>query len=314
MIRYADLAQNPRRFLALTGYRVDEFRALLSFFIVRFHAYVSTYTLTGEPRQHRSYCDYKNSSLPTMEDKLLFMLIYLKTMPLQETQGQHFGMRQSQANQWIHLLLPIVNHALADCGELPARRMDELNMNEDEPKLFFHDGTERAINRPKDPEEQKLYYSGKQKQHTVKNDILINETCKILFLTDTVEGKKHDKKLADEAGYRVPEGSVLLQDTGFQGFSLTGVVILQPKKKPKGSELSYIDKIINRLISSIRIRIEHAISGVKRYRIVKDTLRNWKTGFRDLVFETCCGLHNFRLNFRPWHYETPAYLDYLVKS
>jgi hypothetical protein len=230
MTRYADLAQDARRFLALTGYRVDAFRALLSFFIVRFHADVSTYTLTGEPRQHRSYSDYKNSSLPTMEDKLLFMLIYLKTMPLQETHGQLFGMRQSQANQWMHLLLPIVNQALADCGELPARRVEDLDTHEDETTLFFHDGTERAINRPKDPEEQKLYYSGKQKQHTLKNNVLINETCKILFVTDTVEGKKHDKKLADESGYCVPEGSVLLQDTGFQGFSLTGVTILQPKK------------------------------------------------------------------------------------
>ena len=61
----------------------------------------------------------------------------------------------------------------------------------------------------------------------------------------------------------------------------------------------------NRLISSIRIRVEHVISGVKRYRIVKDKLRNWKKGFSDFVMETCCGLHNFRLNFRPWCYDTP---------
>jgi hypothetical protein len=249
-----------------------------------------------------------------MEDKLLFLLIYLKTMPLQETHGQLFGMRQSQVNPWMHLLVPIVNHALADCGELPARQMEALDMSEDQTKLFFHDGTERAINRPKDPQEQKLSYSGKQKQHTLKHNVLINDACTILFVTDTVAGKKHEKQLADEAGYRVPEGSVLLQDTGFQGFTLNGVVILQPNKKPKGSALSSIDNIINRLIASIRIRIEHAISGVKRYRMVKDTLRNWKTGFRDLVFETCWGLHNFRLHFRPWHYETPAYLDYLVKS
>lgn len=82
MTRYADLAQNPRRFLALTGYRVDAFRALRSFFIVRFHADVSTDTLTGKPRQHRRYSDDKHSSLPTMADTLLFMRIYLKTRPL----------------------------------------------------------------------------------------------------------------------------------------------------------------------------------------------------------------------------------------
>ena len=314
MLRYADLVPNSRRFLALTGYTVDEFRALLSFFIVRFQAYVTLYTLEGKPRQNRAYSDYQNGSLPTMADKLLFILSYLKTMNLQETHGQLFGLSQSQANQWIHRLLPMANQALADCGELPARHRDDLELDEDAAGLFFHDGTERAINRPLDPEDQTLYYSGKQKQHTVKNDVLIDETCKIRFLTETVQGKKHDKKLADEAGYRVPQGSVLAQDTGFQGFQLEGVAILQPKKKPRGGELSYFDKVRNRLISTLRVRIEHAINGVKRYRIVKDQLRNWKPGFRDLVFETCCGLHNFRLNFRPWHYKTVPYIDYLLKS
>src|SRR5688572_14000233 len=99
-------------------------------------------------------------------------------------------MQQSQANQWIHLLLPLVKQALADCGEIPARKKQNFHMDENEVGLFFHDGTERPINRPQDPEEQKLYYSGKQKKHTVKNDIVIDEPCKIRFLTDTVEGKK----------------------------------------------------------------------------------------------------------------------------
>jgi hypothetical protein len=80
------------------------------------------------------------------------------------------------------------------------------------------------------------------------------------------------------------------------------------------TELSYTDKVRNRLISGIRVRIEHAIGGVKRYRIVKDKLRNWKPGFRDLVFEICCGLHNFRLNFRPWYYKPITYLNCLLKS
>jgi len=80
------------------------------------------------------------------------------------------------------------------------------------------------------------------------------------------------------------------------------VTILQPKKKPRGAELTDEEKEHNRQISHIRIQVEHAIGGVKRYRIVKDRLRNWKQGFRDQVMETCCGLHNFRLNFRSWSY------------
>lgn len=314
MLHYVDLAQKPRQFLALTGYTLDEFRALLSFFIVRFQAYVSLFTLEGKPRQNRSYSTYKNSSLPTMEDKLLFILNYLKTHPLQESHAQSFGMQQSQANQWIQFLLPLVNQALSDCGALPARKPEDFNLDEDEAGLFFHDGTERPINRPQDPEEQERYYSGKQKRHTLKNDVVIDELCKIRFLSKTVEGKKNDKRLADESGYQLPNDSVLAQDAGFQGFHLEGVRILQPTKKPRGGELSYADKVRNRLISGIRVRVEHAIGGVKRYRIVKEKLRNWKPGFRDLVFETCCGLHNFRLNFRPWHYKPIAYLNCLLKS
>jgi hypothetical protein len=83
---------------------------------------------------------------------------------------------------------------------------------------------------------------------------------------------------------------------------LEGVTILQPKKKPRGGQLTAEEKEHNREIARVRIRVEHTIGGVKRYRIVKDQLRNWKQDFRDQVMETCCGLHNFRLNFRPWHY------------
>jgi hypothetical protein len=314
MLRYVDLVQKPKRFLALTGYTVDEFRALLSFFIVRFQAYVSLFTLEGKLRQNRTYSTYKNSSLPTMEDKLLFILNYMKTYPLQESHAQAYEMQQSQACQWIHFLLPLVKQSLADCAELSARKQEDFNLDDDEAGLFCHDGTERPINRPQDPEEQEHYYSGKKKQHAVKNDVVIDEPCKIRFLSDTVEGRRNDKRLADESDYRVPQGSVLVQDAGFQGFRLEGVAILQPEKKPRGGELCYADKVRNRLISGIRVRVEHAIGGVKRYRIVKDKGRNWKPGFRDLVFEICCGLHNFRLNFRPWRYKPITYLNCILKS
>jgi hypothetical protein len=133
--------------------------------------------------------------------------------------------------------------------------------------------------------------------------VLINEQCQIVLLTQTCEGKKHDKKVSDEVGFELPAGSCLYQDMGFQGFALEEVIIVQPKKKPKGKQLTQADQENNRQISSVRVRVEHAIGGVKRYRIVKDKIRNWKGDFRDQVMATCCGLHNFRLNFRPWHYD-----------
>ena len=171
---------------------------------------------------------------------------------------------------------------------------------------FFHDGTERPIQRPQAAEPQQAYYSGKKKQHTVKNLLIINDASKVVLLTASFEGRIHDKRIADSTGYDLlPKGSVLYQDTGFQGFCVPDITIIQPTKKPKGRALTVSEEAANRAISSIRIRVEHAIGGVKRYRIVKDKLRNWKNGFIDTVMETCCGLHNFRLNFRSWCYQTP---------
>ena len=131
---------------------------------------------------------------------------------------------------------------------------------------------------------------------------MINERCEICLLSPTCEGKASDISVAETTGYTLPPGSCLYQDKGFQGFFLSGVTIVQPKKKPCGGELTPPEQATNRQISSIRMRIEHAIGGVKRYRIVKDTIRLLKDGLRDAVMETCCGLHNFRLLYRPWHY------------
>ena len=97
--------------------------------------------------------------------------------------------------------------------------------------IFFHDGIECPIQRPKDVEAQKAYYSGKKKQHTVKNNILINADSKVVFLTLSYEGRIHDKRIADMAGYSPPPGSVLYQDTGFQSFTCPDVKIIQPQKQ-----------------------------------------------------------------------------------
>ena len=170
--------------------------------------------------------------------------------------------------------------------------------------FFFHDGTERPINRPSDPDEQAWYYSGKKRCHTLKNLLMIDIVCIIRFLSATYEGKWHDKSLADDNEYRLPPGSTLYQDMGFQGFRVQDVEIQQPTKKPRGGELTPEQKEENRRIASIKMRIEHAIGSVKRYRIVKEKMRLWREGVRDMVMETCCALHNFRLRYRPWSYSS----------
>lgn len=138
-----------------------------------------------------------------------------------------------------------------------------------------------------------------KKAHTDKNLVLVNlHSQKVVYLSATEVGKKHDKKLADEAAISYPPASTLGKDTGFQGYEPTDVVTWQPKKKPKAQVLSEIDKYLNRLLASARIVVEHSLAGVKRCRIVKDILRNTKLGFTDRVMEIACALHNLRVHFR----------------
>jgi DDE superfamily endonuclease len=133
----------------------------------------------------------------------------------------------------------------------------------------------------------------------VKNVLLINALV-ILFLSDTYEGSVHDKSIADATPYPLPDGSELIDDLGFLGYMLAGVQHTRPFKKPKGGELTAEQKAHNRTVAQRRIVAEHIISSVKRCRIVKDTIRVWKDGLRDMVMEVCCGLHNFRVRTTPW--------------
>ena len=275
-------------------------------FQTSFLKHIEAYTLEGKKRCKRHYVEYCNSPLRRIEDKLLFIVVYLRKATTQDIFGEVFKMSQPVANKWIHILHPCLNQALAAVGEMPARNVQELQLAPEKGQLFFQDGTERPIQRPKDPEIQAVFYSGKKKRYCIKNNVLVNRQAKITLLTPTCEGKKHDKKIADETSLALPEGSILAQDTGFQGYALANVTMIQPMKKPRGKELTPEQKESNRRISSLRIRVEHAIGGVKRYRIVKDQLRVRKDDFRDRVMETCCGLHNFRLNFRPWHYSSDS--------
>jgi hypothetical protein len=311
MSLYDDYVSDDVMFLALTGYTQEEFTALVPTFEAAFLQRMRTYCVNGKRRTKRAYTEYKNSPLPTMADKLFFILCYFKSYPIQAVQAALFRMKQPKAQQWIDCLTPVLEQTLSDLNELPARDMATLEL-EPVATVYFHDGTECPIERPSDPTQQRQYYSGKKKRHTVKYNVMNTLDCKIRFLSAMTAGKKHDKKLADECTYRLPAGSQLVQDTGFQGFTVPEVRILQPKKKPRGQDLSDLDKLCNRWISRLRMRAEHAIGGVKRCRIAKDRLRNWKASFREKVFAICCGLHNFRLNFRPWHY-APIQLHLFVE-
>ena len=131
MIRYEVLKDKPKQLLSLTGFTAEEFSALLPSFSKRFLELVKTKTLEGKDRKNRQYTPYKNSCLPNPEDMLLFILMCLRKAMTQDVLGAIFSMAQRVANKWIHLLLPIVNEALAALGELPARQPREPSVSDE---------------------------------------------------------------------------------------------------------------------------------------------------------------------------------------
>ena len=125
-VRFTDLQSRPMEFLDFTSLTLDEFQQLVPPFEAAFHARMAAWRMDGKPRTARRFTVYKNCPLPTPEDRLFFILTYLKTYALQVVQGRLFGMVQGKANQWIHVLLPALLAALRTLGDAPARSLPAL--------------------------------------------------------------------------------------------------------------------------------------------------------------------------------------------
>jgi hypothetical protein len=148
--------------------------------------------------------------------------------------GSLFDLSQSQVNRWVHRLLPILVRALKRLGCLPERnpkRFSQHERQQGEPPELIIDGTERRRQRPKNPEKQRLHYSGKKKAHSDKNVVLVNaHSRRVSYLSSTYAGKTHDKKVAEGEAIRYPRQSTLLKDSGFQGYEPRVRRTCQPKK------------------------------------------------------------------------------------
>lgn len=138
MLRYSQVAENDAKLLALSGLTRGVFEALVPVFASSFETIVRTRTMTGLDRVGRAYTPYRTCPLPTMEDKLLFILVYLQQAPTQTLHGQLFGLSQSNANKWIHLLHAVLNDALATVGAIPSRSatIEPMEAASHEPALF----------------------------------------------------------------------------------------------------------------------------------------------------------------------------------
>src|SRR5262249_7300813 len=125
-VQFTDAPARPTEFLDVTSLTLDEFQQLVPPFEAAFQAQMAAWRLAGKPRTARRCSVYQNCPLTTPEDRLFFLLTYLKTYPLQVVQGRLFGIRQRKANQWIHVLLPALVAALRFLGDAPSRTLTAL--------------------------------------------------------------------------------------------------------------------------------------------------------------------------------------------
>jgi len=247
--------------------------------------------------------------LRTSIQKVLFVLVYCKTYPTYDDLGSRFGMSKSAAFDNISMHFPLVQKALARLGVLPHRRFNNI---EEFREIFSDieeiiiDVTERYQARPKDSNKQKESYSGKKKRHTVKNTIITTMTKLILFIGQTFTGRNHDYKIfkdefpTEEAWF---EHLSVLVDLGYQGIlkDYDGGNIQIPVKKKRKSKnnqnptLTTEQKEYNKELSSIRVFVEHAIGGIKRFNILVQAFRNRKPNFIDDVIVLCAGLWNLNV-------------------
>jgi hypothetical protein len=309
---FANLADiDERQFRALTGLSHVAFDKILPIFAENYHRVVRDRYMQHQTTRQRKPGAGQKGKLEPMEQKLFFSLYYLKTYPTFEVLGDRFGLDRSKACTNVHRLCPILTATLTQAGVLPKRQFGsvaELVTALAGVEKLLIDATERPCCRPQDPKKQQEAYSGKKKQHTVKNTVISSTRRQILFLGYTIFGSQHDY-----AWLKVefpPDRDWFAQfkvwvDLGYLGFQkdYRTLELHMPHKKPRKSKanpsptLTEPQKEDNRQTSRIRVAVENAICKMKRFNILVVKFRNRKDKFVDDVAAIAAGLANWMVTF-----------------
>ena len=312
-INVSEVLKDDRQLRSLIGLGCDEFQKLLDEFIPCIKETQSK-NRKGKPkkRRQRKIGGGRKSALGSPENQLLFILFYLKTHPTYDVLAFTFNISRGCAFESVQRLLPILKHTQKNLKVLPKRTTDDpqelLQLIESVDHILI-DATERPIQRPQKPARQKKHYSGKKGFHTVKNTTVSDTEKRILILGETVPGSQHDYSLFKEEfdpkidWFASTEAST---DLGYQGIKtdyLSPEHIHIPHKKPRKSkknpdpQLTRKQKRENRQIGRVRVLLEHAIGGMKVFRVLTIRLRNHLKHLADDFIFATAGLWNLKNSF-----------------
>lgn len=317
------ILDKPTQIIALTSLSRDEFELLLAPFSEEWHKWFKHYDFRLRRRSKpltpkQLYRPTK--TLPTVTDKLFFILYHFKNNHLQQDLAAIYGMDQGQVSKWIKILEPVLERALKGLGVQPARDIGELTKlfemrqrgeqlpgSKPQARTLSADATDRPIGRSTDYETQKRYFSGKHHKHTVKNTLAADEYQFIHFLGKSHCGTRHDKSLIeDELPEFEPECFTEIwfsKDTGYQGYQPSGVHLLEPYKARRNHPLTKIQKQFNHWVSRVRITVENAIGSLKKLRLLKERWRGKTLQRIDRCMVVAASLHNLRIVMRQTTYQ-----------
>ena len=300
MLNYTKLARKPKQFQKFTGITVPQFDFLFSK-IEKQYKITEIQRLSKRERVRKIGAG--RAFKLSVKERILMLLIYYRCYTSYDLLEYLFGVDSSTVCRDIAKIEP----AVKQCVPIPAKiYADSKKINSIEflqelfPELIaITDGTEQQIPRPKNKKKRKTHYSGKKKRHTVQNQITINITGEIIHKPPHSPGRKNDYGILKIKHPVLSEELMVFYDLGYLGVEkdFPDQISILPYKKKKGKELTDSQKEWNKLQSKIRIKVEHVISRIKKFRINCDTFRNRLCRY-DLISEIICGLVNFKIRWK----------------
>jgi len=300
MITYLKLSKKPKQFLSFTEVTIQQFD-VISKDVKKQYPITEKERLSKRKRQRKIGAGHKFDL--SIEDKLVMLFVYYRLYITCELAGYLFDLDQSNVNRNIRYLEPAVKQSIP----IPAKKYadskkisDMQQLQEFFPELIaITDGTEQPIPRPKNRTKRKTHYSGKKKKHTVKNQITINLKGEIIHKPPHSPGRRNDYGILKVKHPALSQELMVFYDLGYLGVEkdFPDQISILPYKKKKGKELLDYQKEWNKIQSKIRIKVEHAISKIKKFRISSDTFRNRLCRY-DIISEIVCGLVNFKIRWK----------------
>ena len=273
-LTYTRIRRYPYNFRRITGLRLEVFDAL-----------VEKVRPSFEKLEAKKLGHGRMSHLPTLEDKLLCVLMYYRTYISHVFLGYLFNLHNSNICRLLRKMEPLLAKKISI--------KKDRTLTADKVLKILADVSEQPTQRPS--KKQKKSYSGKKKRHTIKTEIVMQEDGKILSVSKSHKGRVHDFKI--RKGERLlPKESLKLADSAYQGWQKLQSHVMIPYKKSRKRPLSKEQKEHNRKLASVRMKVEHKIREIKIFKIMAEVYRNFQNKY-NLRFNIIAGLVNFKHAF-----------------